>query len=148
MGFRRLSLMGLLALVASLAGCGSSNPVPFSTPVSASPVPPPVAAPPPSPTPHTLSGLVFESTATGRVPVEGVHVYCDGCGSPVGHTSVFTASDGLYSFGWAYDSVMPLLVQKEGYAVVGATAILSNGFERRSVTVSGDTRFDIELVRR
>lgn len=121
---------------------------PFSTPFSASPVPTTIAAPAPPPTPHTLSGLVFESTATGRVPVEGVHVYCDGCGSPVGHTSVFTAADGLYSFGWAYDSVLPLLVQKQGYTVVGATAILSDGFARRSVTINGDTQFDIELVRR
>ena len=145
----RLTLFSLtgLSLAASLAGCGSDNSVPFSTPVSPSPAPPPVATPAP-PTPHTLKGLVFESTATGRLPVDGVHVYCDGCGSPVGHTSFFTSGDGLYSFGWAYDGTMPLLVHKEGYAVVGATDVLSNGMSRRSVTINGDTQFDIELVRR
>lgn len=148
MRFNLLSAIGLLVLAAGQAGCGSDKVAPFSTPFSASPVPPPIAAPAPSPIPYTLSGLVFESTATGRVPVEGVHVYCDGCGSPVGHTSFFTAGDGLYSFGWAFDGGLPLLVQKEGYTVVGATAILSNGMARRSVTISGDTQFDIELVRR
>ena len=146
MRFTVLSLIGQLSFAATLAACGSGNSVPFSTLVSASPVPAPVAAP--APMPHTLSGFVFESTAAGRVPVEGVHVYCDGCGSPVGHTSVFTAGDGLYSFGWAYDSVLPLLVQKEGYTVAGATDVLSNGMARRTVTINGDTQFDIELVRR
>ncbi len=148
MRFNLLSAIGLLVLAAGLAGCGSDNVAPFSTPFSASPVPPPIAAPAPTPTPHTLSGLVFESTASGRVPVAGVEVYCDGCGSPVGHTFFTTAADGLYSFGWAYNGVLPLLVQKDGYSVVGATDILSNGMARRSVTISGDTRFDIELVRR
>ena len=148
MRFSRLSLIGLFSLAASLVGCGSGTSVPFSTPVSASPAPPPVAAPAVPPTAHTLSGLVFESTATGRVPVQGVHVYCDGCGSPVGHTSFFTAGDGLYSFGWAYDGTMPLLVQREGYTVVGAVDVLSNGMSRRSVTINGDTQFDIELIRR
>lgn len=148
MRFSLLSLIGLLSVAASSTGCSSGNSAPFSTPVSASPAPPPVAAPAPPSTPHTLIGLVFESTASGRVPVEGVHVYCDGCGSPVGHTSFFTAGDGLYSFGWAYDGVMPLLVQKDGYTVVGTTDVLSNGMSRRSVTIVGDTRFDIELARR
>lgn len=148
MRFRLLSVIGLLTLAASVAACGPSSPSRFSTPVSASPVPPTIVTPAPPPTPNTLSGLVFESTASGRVPVEGVHVYCDGCGSPVGHTSVFTGADGLYSFGWAYNSVLPLLVQKAGYTVVGATAILGDGFARRSVTINGDTQFDIELVRR
>ena len=144
----RFSLLGLLSVGASLAGCDPGNSAPFSTPVSASPAPPPIATPAPPSTPHTLSGLVYESTATGRLPVEGVHVYCDGCGSPVGHTSFFTASDGFYRFGWAFDGAMPLLVQKEGYAVVGATDVLSNGMSRRSVTINGDTQFDIELIRR
>lgn len=130
-----------------LAGCGSGTGVPL-TPVSATPVPVPVAAPAQPPVSYTLSGVVFESTASGRVAVEGVHVYCDGCGSPVGHTSVFTDRDGVYTFGWAFNGTLPLLVQKDGYTVVGATDVLSNGMSRRSVTISGDTRFDIELVRR
>lgn len=130
-----------------LAGCSPGRGVPYTL-LSPTPVPVPVAAPAQPPVAHTLSGVVFESTASGRVPVAGVHVYCDGCGSPVGHTSVFTAGDGLYSFGWAYNSVLPLLVQKEGYTVVGATDVLSNGMSRRLVTINGDTQFDIELVRR
>ena len=130
-----------------VASCSPGKSVP-STPLSATPVPVQVAAPVQPPVAYTLSGVAFESTASGRVPVEGVHVYCDGCGSPVGHTSVFTAGDGAYSFGWAYNSTLPLLVQKEGYAVLGATEVLSNGMSRRSVTINGDTQFDIELIRR
>jgi hypothetical protein len=146
MRFTQFSPVGVLVLFCILAACGSNNSVPFSTPLSPSPVP--TAAPPSAPAAYTLSGLVFESTANGRVPVEGVHVYCDGCGSPFGHTSVFTSADGLYSFGWAYNSTLPLLVQKDGYTVAGAIAVLSNGMARRMVTINGDTQFDIELIRR
>ena len=139
--------IAVVTAVIVLAGCSPGKGMP-RTPLSATPVPVPVAAPTPPPVAYTLSGVVFESTAAGRVAVEGVHVYCDACGSPVGHTSVFTTGDGSYSFGWAYNSTLPLLVQKDGYTVVGATEVLSNGMSRRLVTVSGDTRFDIELVRR
>ena len=143
----RLAGLAFVSATTVLAGCSPGRGVPL-TPFSATPVPVPVAAPTQPPIAYTLSGVVFESTASGRVPVEGVHVYCDGCGSPVGHTSVFTPRDGVYSFGWAYNSTLPLLVQKDGYTVVGAIDVLSNGMARRLVTINGDTRFDIELARR
>ena len=147
----RLAGIAFVTAATVLAGCSPGRGAPL-TPLSPTPVPVPVAAPVAAPAlppvPHTLSGVVFESTASGRVPVEGVHVYCDGCGSPVGHTSFFTARDGSYSFGWAYNSILPLLVQKDGYTVVGATDVLSNGMSRRLVTINGDTQFDIELIRR
>ena len=44
---------------------------------------------------YTLSGIVYELSSSGRVPIEGVEVYCDGCGSEVGHTSHTPTRVGL-----------------------------------------------------
>lgn len=95
---------------------------------------------------HTLSGVVFEKTTEGRVPIEGVQVYCDGCEQPDGHTSSYTDSDGLYSFSSVLNGTYPLLVHKAGYVVLDPGSRLGN-WEVALATVSGDTRFDIELVR-
>jgi hypothetical protein len=95
---------------------------------------------------HVLSGVVFEVAPAGRVPLQNVFVYCDGCGSETGHTQVFTDAEGFYSFGWTYDGINPLQVSKEGYRLVKPT--LSSGIEYANAAVSGDTRFDIELARR
>jgi Carboxypeptidase regulatory-like domain len=96
--------------------------------------------------PHTLSGVVYEETPMGRAPVEGVEIYCDACGSEVGHTWVYSDRNGFYSLSWSYNGTYPLLVRKEGYAVVDPSGVQSpNG---TNVTVNGDTRFDIRLVRR
>ena len=72
-------------------------------------------------TSYTLSGVVFEVTPEGRTPIEGVEVYCDGCGSPVGHTFAVTGVDGVYSFGWTYNGANPLFVTKAGYAIADPT---------------------------
>jgi hypothetical protein len=143
-----LARSGFLLAVASIVSCSSGNSVPTSTPVSATPVPPPVSAPVPASSPHTLRGIVFESTAAGRVAVAGVEVYCDGCGSPTGHTFAYTETDGSYSFSWAFDGAIPLLVRKEGYSVLGASGTFPDGTGIRIVTIRGDTQFDIELARR
>jgi len=109
----------------------------------------PVAGPaPPAATPvvtYTLSGTIFEVTPTGRVPIQGVGVYCDGCGGPEGHTQTYTDADGLYSFEWSRNGATPLLVGKAGYDVVGQVL---NAYGAIVATVNGDTRFDIELARR
>jgi hypothetical protein len=90
----------------------------------------------------------FEETPAGRVPIEAVEVYCDACGSPYGHTFVYTDADGLYSFSWVNNGVETLL---------GEDARLQRrergfGAQRRNrqvfATVNGNTRFDIELARR
>ena len=143
-----LTRSGLLLAVASIVSCSGGNPVGLSTPVSATPIPPPISAPAPAATPNTLRGIVFESTAAGRVAVAGVEVYCDGCGSPDGHTFVYTATDGTYSFSWTYDGVVPLLVRKDGYSVLGASRSFPDGTGVRNALVIGDTQFDIELARR
>ena len=60
----------------------------------------------------TLYGIVYEMTASGRVPVPGVSVYCDSCGSPDGHTFATTDSEGAYRFDWAINDATPLVVSK------------------------------------
>jgi len=97
---------------------------------------------------YILSGLVFEMTASGRRAVEGVELYCDSCGSPVGHT--FTASDarGRYQFEWSMDGRHPLQLWSDGYALANPTGSYGGRVEYVTATVNGDTQFDIEVVRR
>jgi len=95
---------------------------------------------------YTLSGIAFEVTPAGQVPIEGVEIYCDSCG-PFGHTRVFTDSNGRYVMSEVLPVTHSLLVQKTGFAVVdpiGSTA----GYDVKDVKVEGDTRFDIQFVRR
>lgn len=96
---------------------------------------------------HTLSGVVFEMTPGGRLPVAGVTLYCDGCGSPVGHTYTESDANGQYRFEWSPNGSTPLWVSKAGYALAGNQPLgTMPGYI--VPTVEGDTRFDIELVRR
>ena len=144
MSIQALARSGIFIAAASIVSC-SSNSVAISTPVSATPIPPPVSSPVPRPAPNTLSGIVYESTGAGRVAIAGVEVYCDSCGSPDGHTFANTASDGRYSFSWTYDGLVPLLVRKAGYSVVGSSREFPDGTGTRVATVNGDTQFDIQL---
>jgi hypothetical protein len=97
---------------------------------------------------YTLSGVVFEVTAAGRVPIPGVELYCDSCGSPDGHTFVYTDADGFYSFSWAFNGATPLLVRKDGYDLVDPPSTPVGNLRRIDVTVSGDTRVDIQMAPR
>ena len=91
-----------------------------------------------------LSGMVYETTPNGRVPLDGVVLYCDGCGSPVGHTFVTTDANGLYTFEWTRNGKNWIqFISKEGYRYAGPIEQLGI-----PVNVDGNTRFDIELVRR
>ena len=137
---KRLSVVLISALLLSACNSGGRPPTapsvapPSSTPAPATPV-----------VTYTLSGTIFEVTATGRVPIQGVGVYCDGCGGPEGHTQTYTDADGLYSFEWSRNGATPLLVGKAGYDVFGQVL---NAYGAIVATVNGDTRFDIELAKR
>jgi hypothetical protein len=106
-------------------------------------VPPPVLQ-----ATYTLSGVVSEVTAAGSVPAEGVQLYCDSCGSPDGHTFTSSDANGFYTFAWARNGVHPLLVWKDGYDVIDPMGRLADGTAVKNATVDGDTRFDIQIVRR
>ncbi len=91
-----------------------------------------------------LSGMVYENTPDGRVPLDGVVLYCDGCGSPVGHTFVTTDANGLYRFEWTLNGKNWIqFISKDGYRYAGPSEPFGI-----PVNVNGDTRFDIELVKR
>ena len=148
------ALIILVALVQGVAGCGGydapSNPVSPTVQTVPSQVP---AARPPAAQPvgpqFTLSGLVFEVTPTGQVPLADVVLYCETCGEiGIGHTFAYTDSNGRYSFAGAFNGNNPLQVKaKEGYqAADGRT--LGPDWTIRDVLVNGDTRFDVQLVKR
>ena len=146
----------LFGVAVGLAGCGGAT---AQTPTAPSTVQPPVHTPvPPSVFPpgalsdYTLSGVVFEMTATGRAPIEGVSVYCELCGAET-HTQTITDSNGFYSFTGVWNagvSATPIWVRKDGYTdpVGFATPPNVPGAGWRTVMVRADTRFDIELARR
>jgi len=96
---------------------------------------------------YTLSGVVFEVNQTGLAAVENVSVYCDICGEG-GHTWAETNADGFYFFPEVLAGATPILVRKDGYAVVDPTRTFPDGTGQRIVVVAGDTHFDIQLVRR
>lgn len=135
-------LFSAASVVALVSACGHENRVLSPTPHPAGPASP--AAPVVT---HTLSGVVFEMTAAGRIPIQDVSVYCDSCGDPLGHTYADTDANGFYSFSWTANGPTPLFVQKDGYRLAGdlPAGPLSG---RVVAAVNGDTRFDIELVRR
>lgn len=79
---------------------------------------------------YTLSGFVFEMTPDGRMPLEGVHLHYSET-----HEDVTTDAQGFYSFK-VFRGASPLLVSKDGYHFIAA-----------QLSVTGDTRFDIALVK-
>lgn len=89
--------------------------------------------------PHTVSGVVFEMTPSGRVPIEGVFV----TGS--WDYPVTTDSQGSFLLDTCGDSPclfyngdrLSIYLSKDGYQQV-----------ERDLRINGDTRFDIQLVRR
>lgn len=97
---------------------------------------------------NVLSGVVYELTAAGRIPIEGVELYCDSCGSPVGHTFVYSDENGAYRFEWTPDGMHPLFVRKAGYEIFDPAGTLRDAHGRITATVRGDTQFDVQLVRR
>jgi hypothetical protein len=101
-----------------------------------------------------LSGVVYESTPAGRVPIQGVDVYCEPCGAET-HSWTQTDASGFYSFTGVWDDngfPIRLWIGKSGYAdpagVPTPTPPNPSGAGWREVKVDGDTRFDIELVKR
>lgn len=153
---RTRAALVLFVIAVGLTGCDGARP---QTPTAPSTAQPPLQAPlPPSGFPpgalsgYTLSGVVFEMTATGRTPIEGVSVYCELCGAET-HTQTISDSNGFYSFTGVWNagvSATPIWVRKDGYTdpVGFATPPNLPGPGWRAVIVSGDTRFDIELARR
>jgi hypothetical protein len=98
-----------------------------------------------------LSGVVYELDGVGRTPLADVTVYCDACGE-VGHTWLRTDVNGHYRFsgdlaaGGGIGLAGPttqIWVGRDGYG--DPPSFPGGGW--RTVTIDGDTQFDVELVR-
>ena len=150
----------LLVLAAGFSGCDKTVTGPTPTPTA---TPPPSASPAPGnsdPPFHvaevTLSGVVFEMTTGGRMPIAGVNVL-NGEGN-----YATTDVNGFYSLGpvwvcpcaaqpWIEAGTTFLWITKDGYMDPPGTpgSVFGNGSPSpgtRDVKIDGDTRFDIELV--
>jgi hypothetical protein len=137
---------GVVVLVLGLGGCGGPDASP--TPLAPSPL---LSFPPGTLTGVSLSGVVYELTPTGRKPIARALVYCELCGKET-HTFATADDEGFYQFSgdlatgggvWLTPGVpTPIIV-----------GFYNPDFEDppggwRNVLINGDTRFDIELVRR
>ena len=173
------TLLGFLLVVIAtgLAGCNGASPS-SPTPTSTAPqqTPPPPSAPRPGGNGFDsyyvadviLSGVVYEMTPMGRVPIEGVLVRSDWF-HMFPTPDVVTDSRGFFSFGpvWVCPcSVAPVVkagitaiwVDKGGYEAPAGQPASVFGYRLdpdvrpdlrlRDVTIDGDTRFDVELVKR
>jgi len=107
----------------------------------------------------SLSGVVYELTPTGRTPIAGAVVYCEPCGDET-HTFANADENGFYHFSgdlatgggvWVAPGVpTPIVVgyYNKDYEDPPGLPVTSRGPGWREVLIDGDTRFDIELVRR
>ena len=152
---RTLTGIVLLVLAQGVAGCGGPDPFPSPSPVPQSSLGGPRFS---TLTGVTLYGVVFEVTPTGNAPIEGVAVYCEPCGEAT-HTFAYTDANGYYSFSGDLSSgggvwlsaghPTRLNVTKTGYELMDPDGTTGNPpWTWKNVTINGDTRFDIELVRR
>lgn len=154
---RTLVSTGLLALALTCWGCGDDS---SGTGLQPTPVAPqPIVPPRPvsdwlngyTLSEASLSGLVYEMTAAGQVPIPGAVIYCERCGD-ITHTWATANADGVYRF--------------PGDPATGGGVWLSPGqptriivrgvnFEEQTwfgrsidVLIAGDTSLDIVLIRR
>ena len=116
--------LAAVVMTLTVAACGDGNgTIPTAT------------APTPTPAPGStfaLFGVVSEMTANGIVPVVGVQVE-----EYHSHQFAPTDANGFYRFSAVAAGRIGVGFEKEGYQ--------SN---RSAVTVNGDTRFDLEAIRR
>jgi hypothetical protein len=112
----------------------------------------------------TLSGQVYEETETGPAGIAGADVYCEACGLTT-HTWAKSDGNGFYTFSgdlangggvWLAPGFLTAIsIQHTGYQdppglppLRGPMFHIPDGSGWREVLIDGDTRFDIQLVRR
>ena len=136
------------AVVLTVAGtaCSGANGI---VPTAPTPTPLPSA----SASTFILFGVVTEATPSGSVPIEGAQVdvsSCEqsnrvGCANPT--KSATTDARGLYAVPGVYSGAQNLIwVTKAGFEL--PSSVRADGEGAQLVNVKGDTRFDVQLVRR
>ena len=165
MKYKTLARIGLLTLACGVLGCSGSDS--SLTPLAPSPVIPQATTPPAAGgswlsghalTGVSLSGVVYELTPAGPVPIGGAVVYCELCSEET-HSFATADANGYYHFSG------DLSAGGGVWLVAGSPTQVNVGYNTeyqdppglplqvrgpgwRDVLIDGDTRFDIELVRR
>ena len=127
----------LVSVAMLMSACNGA--VPGSSPIAPSPSTP--TAPAPSNATYTLSGVISEVTPSGRVPIEGVLVEVVSCDAhdracaPV--QSATTDPNGSYRLPeFPASQARWVWLSKNGYRA-----------DELSVTITTDTRLDVDLAR-
>ena len=168
-----LLLLAHGTLACSGSGGSASLPLPAAPSAVSPPAPPAPAAPCIAPETFygcsytrvgaSLSGMVYEVTPAGPVGIPGAYVYCEACGL-ITHTWATADASGVYRFSgdlatgggiWLSPGFLTAIaVQHKGYQdppglppLRGPLFHIPSGPGWREVSIEGDTRFDIELVR-
>ena len=167
----------VFVVLAGTSGCGGpASSAVVSSPTAPSPVPPPPTPGAPCIFPESfygcgyarrgvsLTGVVYEVTEAGWAGIAGAHVYCEACGLMT-HTWATADSNGFYSFSgdiasgggvWVSPGFLTAIgVERAGYQdppglppLRGPLFHIPSGPGWREVLIDGDTRLDIQLVRR
>ena len=159
---RRASVVIVIVLTSLVVGCSDRrvpNPITHSpsSPSPQTPSGPTLPTIPQSPVSiYSVSGVVSEVTSAGNKPAEGVEVYCEPCGPPLGHSGRFTDSQGRFSFdgdaGGMAAGHLDLYLAKQGYVLPGHPDESGpdglGWMGKLGVTVAGNTRLDIHIVRK
>jgi hypothetical protein len=153
-----------IAVTLALATCACDGDRPFPTSpttTSAGTLPPVSGGGSAAPTLRgvSLSGVVYELTAAGRLPIAGAIVYCEPCGEAT-HTFAYADGNGFYHFSgdlakgggvWVVAGMpTPIAVgaYNQDFKDPPGLPPVRQGPGWRAVLIEGDTVFDIELVRR
>ena len=124
-------LVAAVVMTLTVTACGGDGNGTIPTPTA----PAPITAPAPTPTPGStfdLFGVISEVTANGVMPIEGVQVE-----EYNRHQFATTDANGFYRISGVSPGRVGVGFDKEGYES-----------SRSIVTVNGDTRFDIQAIRR
>jgi hypothetical protein len=127
-----LRWVAAVVMTLTVAACGDGS---GTIPTATAPAPTQPTAPTPTPAPGStfaLFGVVSEVTANGIVPVGGVQVE-----EYDRHQFAMTDANGFYRILGVSAGRSGVGFEKEGYESF-----------RSAVTVNGDTRFDIQAIRR
>ena len=148
---RMLTVFSVTVLMAACVGRSPVAPsqIPASTSRTVAPTPTPTAPTTPF-VYHTLSGVVFELTPDGRAVVADVEVYCESCDPPLGHSMTKTDAAGGYNFNQAENGSHLVWLARRGYRLPRPDLTGPGGSGWMGgiyADVSGDTRFDVEIVR-
>lgn len=141
---RRSARVFLLLLAVALTACDRASP---SSPPAPTPLPP---ASPPAPLtgPYVLTGLIFELTPAGPVPVADAEVEVAVCPGQSHDNYAHSRTDpaGTYRAAGMCPGTTYLWVGKSGYRVNRKDMAQCDG-DCVYVYLTQDTRLDVELIR-